>query len=160
MLIEKNWKDLFVIFLVQWIVPIHLIEDKQFILAFQQKKIENDKNFMKFHHNQYLSEFILLKKIFENMIALGLDANEFEFLKTLTYTRTGNFRIGFIMLTLKRHRIYCYHLKKANNYLRILKSFWFKINFLKLVRVAFNQISFAKEFSIKNNKKRYYCRRE
>jgi hypothetical protein len=69
-LLEKNWKDLFIIFLAQWNIPIHLLS-------------ENDEPIL-------FENFLVFKQIYTNLLKLSLDFNEYDYFKMIILLKNGN----------------------------------------------------------------------
>lgn len=85
-MIEKNWKDLFIVNLVQWMVPIHLISDKDILSTFERI---NRQQLDSQDQSECLENFKLIKEIVFKLINLNLDSNELDHFKILFLLRTG-----------------------------------------------------------------------
>ena len=69
---EKNWKDLFLISLAQWNLPIQLLNENEY------------------HVNGAIQEnFRLFKEIYNNLLKLSLDLNEYNYFKMIVFLKNG-----------------------------------------------------------------------
>ena len=66
---ENNWKDLFLVCLTQWNIPIHLLS-------------ENDDPIL-------IENFQVFKKIYNNLLKLSLDFNEYDYFKLIILLKNG-----------------------------------------------------------------------
>lgn len=89
-MIEKNWKDLFIIKLIQWSVPIHSLKDQDVDSIFQAMS-EQNKEFNQIDQSDSLENFNLVKYYYTLITKLDLNPNDFELLKTLLLLRIGIF---------------------------------------------------------------------
>ena len=87
---ENNWKDLFIISLVQWMVPIHLIDDKEIALTIERATKNNEINGDE--QIECLENFKLIKEMVMKLISLNLDQNEIEHFKLLALMRYGMYK--------------------------------------------------------------------
>lgn len=86
-LLVNNWKDLFILNLVQWLIPLHTVDDKevlQTVEAISSTSDDLDSDFM-------INSFIGIKSIFVKLIQLNLDVTEFELFKLTILMRYGKF---------------------------------------------------------------------
>lgn len=88
MLIEKNWKGLFIIKLIQWSVPIHSLKDQDIVSIFQAMG-EQNKEFNQIDQSDSLENFNLVRYYYTLISRLELDSNDYELLKTLLLLRIG-----------------------------------------------------------------------
>ena len=84
-LLEKNWKDLFIISLAQWLVPVHLIDDKDLLVSVQKTA--------KSGHSleSVLDNYRMTRDIFAKLLHLNLDPTELEYFKMIVLLRNGKF---------------------------------------------------------------------
>nr|ASL70566.1 nuclear receptor [Brachionus plicatilis] len=85
--IEKNWKDLFVVKLIQWSVPIHSLKDHDVALIIEMIS-EQDKTLNQLDQSKCLENFNLVKYYYTVVNKLALEINDFELLKILLLLRT------------------------------------------------------------------------
>nr|ASL70488.1 nuclear receptor [Brachionus rotundiformis] len=88
-LIEKNWKDLFVIKLIQWSVPIHLLRDQDLTSIFEVI-LEQDKHLNKLDESKCMENFSMVKYYYTVINKLALETNHYELLKILLLLRTDS----------------------------------------------------------------------
>nr|ASL70599.1 nuclear receptor [Brachionus koreanus] len=88
-LIEKNWKDLFVIKLIQWSVPIHSLKDQDIVSIFELIR-EQEKNLNQIDQSKCLENFNLVKYYYTLIVKLALDTNDYELLKNMLLLRTDH----------------------------------------------------------------------
>jgi hypothetical protein len=87
---ETNWKDLFIIGLAQWLVPIHMIDEKELLSTFECSLAnrQNSKTIL-MDSRDALNEFKEIKEAYLKLVNLNLDHSEYEHIKTVSLLRTG-----------------------------------------------------------------------
>jgi len=83
-LIEQNWKDLLLASLVQWMVPIHLVNDIELLQsseALKRQGVEAD---------QCLAEFKRIQEIFSKLVEMNLEPVELDLFKMLLMVRADS----------------------------------------------------------------------
>lgn len=86
-MIEKNWKDLFVLSLCEYNVPINLIDDRELsnIVRRTVIKIENDNEESQIDdQNEYINCFRMVLDIFSKLCGLELDQKRVSLLENST----------------------------------------------------------------------------
>lgn len=88
-LMETNWKDLFLLSLAQWKIPVDSISDEDLlqligtISAQRPNRLERD-------HDFYVKNFKGIQDIFKRLLELNLNSIEMEFFKIILLLRNGN----------------------------------------------------------------------
>ena len=84
-MITANWKDVFILFLVQWKVPVHLISHSELISVFERQ----DFNLSFLKKDEFLKSVELIKEIFLTLYYLNMNNQELELFKMLVLLRSG-----------------------------------------------------------------------
>ena len=85
-LLEMNWKELFVISLLEWSLPINLIYEKDLIKIFHQ----NIKNPSQRQLKMFIENFKNFKDKFCKLLNISIDITEYHFLKAFIMFKNGN----------------------------------------------------------------------
>jgi hypothetical protein len=109
-LLEENWKDLFFVGLVQWMVPIHLVDDIQIMANLEKTTNQQQQlstldaafatsttsiNFVD-QDEHFLNNYKIFKETFEKVLLLNLDSNELEYFKLIVILRNGIIYFDFL----------------------------------------------------------------
>lgn len=91
----NNWKNLFVLCLVQWMVPVHFVAETDVIEAIQVvNKYEKC-------HDELISAFKLIQETYVKLTDLNLDPVELEVFKLIVLLRIGKLLIFFYSFILR-----------------------------------------------------------
>ena len=93
---ESNWKDLFVISLIQWKVPINMITESDAVQTIEMISRQSQ-NSLEYGHSHYVESFKLIQSMFTKLSEFNLDSIELEFLKLILLLRNGIALILFLL---------------------------------------------------------------
>lgn len=87
-LIENNWKDLFLLSLAQWKIPVNSISDEDLLQTIETISAQRP-NRLEREHDFYVENFKGIQDIFKRLLELNLNSIEMEFFKIILLLRNG-----------------------------------------------------------------------
>lgn len=88
-LLEKNWKNVFIISLAYFNVDLSLLDEKEVVKSLEQRSVKLDEKI------KHMESFQAFRESVAQLAACGLDEFEYSLLKLIAFCRIGKFDFEF-----------------------------------------------------------------
>jgi hypothetical protein len=88
-LMQNNWKDLFILSLAQWLVPVDSISAADLLKTIGNISAQKT-NGLEHSQDFYVENFKVIQDLFKKLLELNLNSVEMEFFKIIILLRNGN----------------------------------------------------------------------